>query len=341
MSFLNYLDNKQDFLTTTDLLDLIDLNTLSKEENEIINNFKTKTKYIELAKTPIYHPSSNFDNESILDNAILYKKADYSTSEKYFTIDKISKAIVIYSNYSYEFYSLEYKLFEPGKHLLDFKKRKLEDYNIYFYGDILKEYVNFVSNKENQLIYENYSLLYEHGKNQIDLEKVDLDIIDKLKISYVYDENIKEESFDYISESNSIFYYIQDKYEFFIINYLRDKNYISELIEHEFNKALESIDKHEYTNQRFYKFERTKELKNLLEESFKKDRKLNMYKTIYNASLLAGKTINVNDNKYENFVYKPALVDRFQIGRYGNYINFEDIKKITFGRKMLFDITNY
>lgn len=339
MSFLNYLENKQDFLTNVDLLDLIDLNLFSKEEKEEINLFKQKREYIELAKIPIYDLSC--DKNSILDGAILFKKVHYSSSDKYFLIDKISKTIIIYRDYLYELHFLEYALFDCKKKILDFKKNRLEDYKIYFYEDILKEYINFVNNKENELIYENYSLLYEHGKNKLDLEKVDLDIIDKLKISYVYDENIEEESFDYISKSDSIFYHMQDKYEFFIINYLRDKNYISELIENEFNKALESIDIHEYTNQRFYKFERTKELKNLLEESFKKDRKLNMYKTIYNASLLAGKTINVNDNKYENFVYKPALVDRFQIGRYGNYINFEDIKKITFGRKMLFNIVNY
>lgn len=339
MSFLDYLDNKQDFLTTTDLLDLIDLNLLLKEEKEKINPFKQKKECIELSKTPIYDFSCNKNN--ILDNAILFKKNHYSSSDKYFLIDRISKAIIIYNYCLYDFHLLEYTLFNCEKKILDFKKNRLEDYKIYFYEDILKECINFINNKENELIYENYSLLYEHGKNEVDLEKIDLNIIKKLKVSYIYDEKIEEKSFDYISKSDSIFYYMKDKYDFFIINYLRDKNYISELIENEFNKALESIDTHKYTNQKFYEFERTKELKNQLEESFNNDKKLNMYKTIYKASLLAGKTININDRKYENYVYKPDFIDRFQIGRYGDCINFEDIKKITFGRKLLFDIANY
>lgn len=345
MSFLNYLENKQDFLTDTDLLDLINLNLLSKEENEKTKDFESNTKYLHLAKVPVYYPNSY--DKNILNDVILYKELSYSNAQKYILVDKLSKSIIIYDKPAYEFTSLEYVMFghKERKNLLDFKKRKLGDFNIYSYEDILKEYIDFVNNKENELIHENYSFLYEQGKNQIEnLEKLDLTITNKLKLRYIYDEEIEEESFDYTHNNDSIFHHIQDKYDFFFTKYLRDKNYISELLEDEFYKALSNIDKRKYTNERFYKFEREKELKKELIKSFENDRELNLYRTICKATELAGKTLNVNGTKYENHLSKPynaEYMGDIEIGRYSDYVKIKDVKTITFGRKVLFDIANY
>lgn len=341
MSFLNYLDNKQDFLTTTDLLDLIDLNLLPKEIDDTLDSFKNDIKYLELSKIPIY--ILNNDQKNILDDSIFYKKIYYSTSEDYLLIDRISKSIIVYN--TYDFSILDYKLFKHDRHLIDFKKKKLEEYNIYLYKDILKKFKDFLRNKQDELIYKNYPLLYEHGKSQFeDIDKIDSNIANELKISYIFDEDIEEESFDYIYDNDSMFYHIQGKYEFLLINYLRDENYISELIETEFNKSLNSIDYYKYTNQKFYRFERTKRLKQELIKSFENDKKLNIYKAMYKAHSLAGKTININGIKYENNISKPYYnedVDNIEIGRYSDRVKFKDIKKMTFGKKVLFDITNY
>lgn len=345
MSFLNYLDNKQDFLTNKDLLDLIDINLLSKEEKERFKEYKMKKKYLTMSKSPIYYPRDC--DEDILNDVILFKECSYSSSDKYILFDRISNSIIYYAPLKYTFYDYEFDIFNKdlSKHLLDFIKNQLDCFNIYYYSNLLESCQNFINDKEKELFGENYSHIYEEGKKQIkDFEELDKEIANNLKHLYIYDEKIEEEEFSYIYGMSSVFSYMKEKNEFFIIKYLRDKDYILRLVEEEFYKEIQSKNKNKYTSERFYRFERKKELQKELIKSFENDKELNMYKAIYKAHSLAGKTININGTKYENHVSKPYnkdIIDNIEIGRYSDCIKFKDIKKITFGKKVLFDITNY
>lgn len=343
MSLLNYLNNEQDFLTKAELIDLVDINLLSKEEQEKYKNFKASVKYLTMAKAPIYQSKVFDEDDKVLKDAILYKECSYSSMDKYFLFDKTLNVLIHYEKLSYTLNNYFYEIIDKidYKYLLNFAKKQLENLTIYSSSDIINEYIDFINKKEQELIQENYSYIYEQGKKHVeDLEKLDKTITNELKVSYVYDQPLEKLGITYIKNFDSVFYNQQDKHDFFMIKYLRDKDYISQLVEEEFYKSLQEKNRNKYTEERFYKSERKKELYNELRQSFEVDKKLKLYRAIYEATKLAGKTITVNGNKYDNNILKSLNVDHIEIGHYDS-IKFEDVKTITFGRKVLFDINNY
>lgn len=356
MSFVDYIENKKDFLTCNDVKDLFDVSTFKEESIDTFNKyFEDRKDYkYSIAKIPIGIPSEIEKHTKYylmtFDNAISFKIIKYSSNDPLFLLDRETKSIIIFDDcYNWELNLLNFELYKENENdnIINYLISNIGEYTIYNFKNIYKEMLNYINIVQEELIKENYNTLYENGRIQVDPNN-DSYMLNKIKKDYICHKLFKNDeyinSFDYLSTNiDSVFKRFYDKRCFFLVKYLRDKEYIKELIIKEFNKVLEDInnDKKIHLNKIFYESERYKELYELNKLDIENDIELNKYKAIYEATFETGNTIRVNGEKVENYVNTSDKLNELSIGRYGESILFQDIKTLSFSRKELFNSDKY
>ena len=351
MSLIKYLNNEVDFLFAGDFISLLKDDCFSEDDLSKIKEYlKNKDDIMLTSKHPIY----DFEGEYLEDTYIL-KDVRYSSKDDLYLIDKKNKNIILFENsirikLRFLSYDLSLSINEDNKF-----KSNLDGYNLYDYYELRKEYYEFLTSKTNELIKKHYDELYLLGKN-IFLEDVDNSnhdkklnelknsLLNELKFEYIKSKNIDEPVYEYIHKLDSSIFYkpYSDKernLELKLLIYLSDKKSLEKMIDDEFEKAI-SCDKCYPINRThvlFFINEYKKALKDEYLQSIQTDSKLNRYKQIIEASLKAGKTININGFKYDNIL--TTNINNLEIGSYGKYISFDEIKVMKYGRNILFDIS--
>lgn len=340
MRFLDYIEGKVDFLEIVDLLDLVDTNKLSKDDCEKLSVVNIK-EVIALCKYPV--SLDLYNHNDYIKDIVLYKAISYSNKEDFFIVDKDSKAIIIdIDSISYKFMYINYEVFKINE-IKNLIKDSIGDYKIYDINSLNLEVLNTIKDKTNMLLEINYDDIYKKGEDLIDDKTIDR-ITNDIKIKYIYDKEIINPEFDYVfSDSSSVFNYYNNKKNYFIILYLRDKAKILELVEEEFYRAVKDDNyRVQSLNKEFYMYEKTKEISCELISHNKEDIYLNQCKAIISAVKLAGKTVTVNGTKYDNFTDNSGLFTEIEIGSYRTgHIKIKDIKTVSFGRKILFDLDKF
>lgn len=350
MGFINYIKDKKDFCQLVDLLDLVDLELFDTKELDILTQYKLNedninfNNVINLCKFPIC--SDLYDkNKNCIEDAVFYKVVTYNQKEDLFILDKKTKHIIVDNINLYYWYSRINYLFSSKRHI-NFTKDSIDEYTILTIQDIKEEIVNMVRNRQDELMKLNYDRLYKEGENLIKDEDLIDNLTQEVKINYVYDINMYDikPKLDYIytGRKNSSLV-VENNLAYFILMYLRDKQQILDLTDNAFYKT---IDDNCYDarnlNEKFYKHEKKMEIYEELKSSLEIDEDLNRFKAIIYAVKQAGKTVVINDNKYDNFINKRHCPCDIEVGTYhSGHIALKDIKTVKFSRKVLFDIEEY
>lgn len=342
MNFLDYIEGKIDFLKINDLLDLIDLTKLSEDDLVKVNE-SAKDNIICLCKYPI--STDNYDFKNYLNEVVLYKYINYANKQDFFIVDKNTKSIIIdISNIVYQFSTINYEVFNK-KVINDLLKDSIGDYKLYDAQCLNLEVLRFIDDKTDELIQLNYDKIYMDGKSSITDEMKSIEqITNDIKINYIYDKEISKPKLDYVfNDSSSVFNYYQDKKNYFMILYLRDKNNVLDMIDEEFYKAINSNNyRVQSLNREFYMYEKRKEIAGKLKSYNENDIYLNQFKEIISAIKLAGKTVTINGNKYDNRIDSSRYYTEIEIGSYkSGRIKIKDIKTVSFGKKVLFDLDEF
>lgn len=350
MSLMDYIKGNKDFCQLVDFLDLVDLKYFNEKELVHLEEYKLNNKVINtsnivnLSKYPIYLKS--YDISKCLDNAIFYNVVNHSRKEDCFVLDKQTKHIVLDKVNLYYLYSKIHYLFN-SKSEINFLKSIIDEYTILTIQDVKKEILSLIKHRQDELIKQNYDKLYNDGKNLINNEDDFIEKLEnKIKSYFVLGVNIEDikPNLSYMGRNNTRNKLnLDSNLNYFIVLYLRDKKEILNLIDTQFENFIneDSYDiKHQ--NEEFYMYEKMIEIYNDIKSDVEIDTDLIKFKTILSATKQAGKTITINDKKYDNHINKNCNVSKIEIGTYhSGYIQLKDIKTMKYGRKVLFDVEEF
>ena len=289
MKFLDYIEGKIDFLEINDLFDLIDISKLSKEDLKKVNE-NNENRIICLCKYPI--STDNYDFKNYLNKVVLYKYITYANKQDFFIVDKNTKSIIIdISNIEYQFRTINYEVFNR-KLIYDLIKESIGDYKIYKAQSLNKEVLKAIEDKTDELIKLHYDSIYERGNSFIkdEIETIE-QITNDIRINYILDIEISKPKLDYVfNDSYSVFNYYQDKKNYFMVLYLRDKSNVLDMVEDEFYKAINSDNyRVQSLNKEFYMYEKRKEIAGKLKSFNENDIYLNQFKSIISAIKLVSR----------------------------------------------------
>lgn len=344
MSFIGYIKNNQDFCQLVDLLDLVDVKEITKDELKVLDDYKLKTgnfntsKVITLCKYPAYTKTKNEDY--YLKNAISYNLITTGSPEQFFLVDNETKQIIIdFSKLEYLFSRINSTIFFKGNDKIF--KTNIDDYEIKSFEYIKEELLDTINKKQNQLITEYKDKLYNIAKAQVDEDKLKQKAINDAKHNYILDKKVEDDkpNIDYLFNADKTIYSkFNDNCSYFIFLYMRDKQKLLDITEQEFIKIIHDNSYHtEFLSLKLYIYEKQKEISDNIKKTLESDEELNKLKEIVNILKQAGKTVVINGDKYKNNIIKTTGYEDIKVGAVDNkYILLSDIKTIMFGKKLLY-----
>ena len=321
----DFINGNKRGLCTNDLYDFFTEETL--QEIEGLNDkdkqyLRKKKNYLKLKIFPI----------EFMEDYIYGISVDYSDTISFYIDDKrknilISKTALLYELGMYSFFT--------EKVDVNFRT-KFEDYKIYVLDDILSEINNFIDKSFKEIVQNEREKIIKEVEEKYSYSGINHYIEDKYLLCYI--KNAKNE---YMNLIKSFHYEYSDLS--LIYSFILDKdNKKNELIDVLHNAIYNDEKSSKYLLTNIYKYYMVESKLSLGNKNV--DRTTFLYKEIYNCMNGDMKSITVVGQNGLKVKVAPKFKrnDEYKyIGDYRECVYTSDIKQITYGKKILFDINDF
>lgn len=348
MNLIKYFKGERNFILMNDLVEVLDEGKYNQVDWKKFEN-KNKEALI-IAKYPI------FKLGVFQENVFKLKEVSYSSKYDLFIVDNENKVIILdEDNVAMKIRYINHDIFS-SINKTDWFKCNLNEYKVYLHDNLIKQMDCFLERESAGLIKKHYEYLYTNGENfcrenyhqeDVKLSKLISSLVNELKIEYIFEDEVIKPKYEYISAlqvSKLYKNYSSTGYsDELLLLYVNDRKELSKLVEFEFNRAIAEKDNYsvQSINNRFFRNELKGKLRVEKIEEFKMDNQLKIYKEIIKSLKNGGKTVTINDKKYDNRADR-SNINELRIGSYKTgYVKFDEVEVIKFGRKELFNIKNF
>lgn len=336
--FIDFIENREEFLESNFISKL--LTKKVKDEIEYYNN-----PYLELTKSPFQLRKDM--NYTYLTDVVIYR--EHNKSQHMIVVDKLTKTILINAD-SVKWSIRNVSYTEALKIINDNLIKELDGYKIKTLSSLRDEFIDTVRYVEKSLTDKNNDLISNYGKKYLEEElknsKYKNEILDEIKLDFIFNrtENIKPTtnylSHHYSSKFHNVYYNHSNSNVLtdLMLEYLRDKDKLIEDLKEEYYMGLNHFDSESNKyNRRIYLYNYKNKLLNEKKDEIFNDSDLINKKSIIEALHKAGKTVIINDIKYDKVISKDYK-GNIEIGSYkGNGpISIDDVNTIQFGGKTLY-----
>jgi hypothetical protein len=356
MSFINFVENKQEFLKQLDLLDFVDLKSVNSSAIDLIHEYlhctALKNQFVlGVKKYPVFISEYEYIPDGVefsyAGESFLYANRTSNT----IIVDEIVFGKMLESLYymilEWTCYGLSKSYQSRGDSALEEiqklnKPKLLENvrrYKIYSKTNIQNEANIEINNILNKFVLENTDFVYEKLKKHISTYKKEETLRDECRatIRFNYYLNTELESELESCDFSRVLYTNTEFKERKLLNlFITNKEIFAKEVINEFVNIINEWDKGTFSTdmvfEQFAKYHMCKKLYPSVIDDLNNDYELNKMRKAWEILKDVGKTVTINGEKYTNKMTGKS----YCIGGPGKAIFAGDIKEIKFGKKILF-----